>query len=96
MIELPVTIDHKGAPTRETHHEKVDHDDSVAGPGRHFGGDGAHARWFAKSRRTSIDEFGPAIAAGSRTGKDLMDPKDPINQENAALDRMINGICRGC
>jgi hypothetical protein len=26
----------------------------------------------------------------------LMDPKDPINQENAALDRMINGICRGC
>jgi hypothetical protein len=25
-----------------------------------------------------------------------MDPKDPINQENAALDRMINGICRGC
>ena len=28
--------------------------------------------------------------------KDLMDPKDPINQENAALDRMINGICRGC
>ena len=28
--------------------------------------------------------------------KNLMDPKDPINQENAALDRMINGICRGC
>ena len=28
--------------------------------------------------------------------KALMDPKDPINQENAALDRMINGICRGC
>jgi len=25
--------------------------------------------------------------------KALMDPKDPINQENAALDRMINGIC---
>jgi hypothetical protein len=28
--------------------------------------------------------------------KSLMDPNDPINQENAALDRMINGICRGC
>jgi hypothetical protein len=26
----------------------------------------------------------------------LKDPNDPINQENAALDRMINGICRGC
>jgi hypothetical protein len=28
--------------------------------------------------------------------KNLADPNDPINQENAALDRMINGICRGC
>jgi hypothetical protein len=28
--------------------------------------------------------------------KNLMSPNDPINQENAALDRMINGICRGC
>jgi hypothetical protein len=28
--------------------------------------------------------------------KSLMDPNDPINRENAALDRMINGICRGC
>jgi hypothetical protein len=28
--------------------------------------------------------------------KSLIDPNDPINQENAALDRMINGICRGC
>jgi len=27
---------------------------------------------------------------------DKMDPNDPVNQENAALDRMINGICRGC
>jgi hypothetical protein len=25
-----------------------------------------------------------------------MNPNDPVNQENAALDRMINGICRGC
>jgi hypothetical protein len=25
----------------------------------------------------------------------LMDPHDPLNQENAALDRMLN-ICRGC
>jgi hypothetical protein len=28
--------------------------------------------------------------------KNLMDPSDPVNQENGALDRMINGICRGC
>jgi hypothetical protein len=23
-------------------------------------------------------------------------PNDPINRENAALDRMVKGICRGC
>ena len=28
--------------------------------------------------------------------KNLGDPNDPINRENAALDRMVNGICRGC
>jgi hypothetical protein len=28
--------------------------------------------------------------------KNLMDPSDPVNRENAALDRMFNGICRGC
>src|ERR1700704_3472440 len=29
--------------------------------------------------------------------KNLMgEPNDPINRENAALDRMVKGICRGC
>jgi hypothetical protein len=28
--------------------------------------------------------------------KNLMNPNDPVNRENAALDRMISGICRGC
>jgi hypothetical protein len=28
--------------------------------------------------------------------KNPMDPNDPVDRENAALDRMINGICRGC
>ena len=28
--------------------------------------------------------------------KNLADPNDPVNPENAALDRMIKGICRGC
>ena len=30
------------------------------------------------------------------SGDNVMNPNDPINRENAALDRMINGICRGC
>ena len=28
--------------------------------------------------------------------KNLADPNHPVNRENAALDRMIKGICRGC
>jgi hypothetical protein len=27
--------------------------------------------------------------------KNLMNPNDPVNRENAALDRMLD-ICRGC
>jgi hypothetical protein len=26
----------------------------------------------------------------------LGDPNDPINRENAALDRVVKSICRGC
>jgi hypothetical protein len=28
--------------------------------------------------------------------KNLNDPNDPINREDAALDRKIKSICRGC
>jgi hypothetical protein len=28
--------------------------------------------------------------------KNLGDPNDPLSKENAALDRKIKGICRGC
>jgi hypothetical protein len=28
--------------------------------------------------------------------KNLMNPNDPINRENAELDRKISDICRGC
>jgi hypothetical protein len=52
----------------ESHHAKVDRNNSVADPGRQFGSDCADD-WFAKSSRTSIDELGPAIAAGCRTGR---------------------------
>jgi hypothetical protein len=55
--------DREWGPTLETQHAKVDHDDSAAGPGRHFRGDCADG-WFAKPSRTSIDELGAAIAPG--------------------------------
>ena len=60
MIELPATMIVRG-PTLETQRAKVDHDDSVAGPRRYFGGDCADDG-FAKSSRTS-DEPGQAIRA---------------------------------
>ena len=28
--------------------------------------------------------------------KNLNDPNDPLSKENAALDRKIKSICRGC
>lgn len=28
--------------------------------------------------------------------KNLGDPNDPLNKENAALDRKLKSICRGC
>jgi hypothetical protein len=28
--------------------------------------------------------------------KNLVDPNDPLSKENAALDRKIKSICRGC
>ena len=54
---FPITNDREGGPTRKTHHAKVDHNDSLAGPGRHFGGDCSDG-CFAKSSGTSIGEPG--------------------------------------
>jgi len=31
-----------------------------------------------------------------RSEKNSNDPNDPLSKENAALDRKIKGICRGC
>jgi hypothetical protein len=30
------------------------------------------------------------------SGKEQIDPNDPLSKENAALDRKIRSICRGC
>ena len=37
-----------------------------------------------------------SAAIGQTVGSLMDDPNDPINSENAALDRMVKGICRGC
>jgi hypothetical protein len=58
----------------------------------------------APSSTNSAQQLLPDAPVGHRqpradqvpSDKNLMDPNDSVNQENAALDRMINGICRGC
>ena len=54
---------------------------------------------------TSGKQVRPPVPPGHRqlradqvpSEKNVMgDPNDPINRENAALDRMVKGICRGC
>ncbi len=39
-------------------------------------------------RQPRVDEVPPE--------KNLGNPNDPLNRENAALDRKIKSICRGC
>jgi hypothetical protein len=55
----------------------------------------------APSSTNSDQQLLPDAPVGHRadqvpSDKNLIDPNDPVNQENAALDRMIDGICRGC
>ncbi len=58
----------------------------------------------APSSMSSDQQLLPEAPVGHRqpradqvpSEKNLMNPNDPMNQDNAAVDRMINGICRGC
>jgi hypothetical protein len=38
----------------------------------------------------------PADLPNSGKGDAQIDPNDPLSKENAALDRKIKSICRGC
>jgi hypothetical protein len=59
------------------------------------------ANTFPKTKHeVSAQSLPEALGASPATRRssaiNLMNPNDPVNQENAALDRMINSICRGC
>src|SRR4029453_10001460 len=69
-----------------------------------IGGPGALAQQGGGSS-TAVKNTGPPPApAGHRqprasdvpNEKNLADPNDPLSKENAALDRKIKRICRGC
>src|SRR6202022_587903 len=58
---------------------------NVCGRGPHVGGD-CPCGWFAKSSRTFIDELGPAIIAGCRTGR-----PPPAARRSSALGEKPDG-----
>jgi hypothetical protein len=68
-------------------------------------GPAAIAQTGNRSANPSSDKQGPWPApVGHRqprvdqvpTEKNLSDPNNPMNKEDAALDRKIKSICRGC
>jgi len=66
-------------------------------------GSGATAQTTQDSRPAVIDSI-PTAPVGHRqpraadvpSEKNLSNPNDPVNREDAALDRKIKSICRGC
>jgi hypothetical protein len=91
-----------------TSHAKVNHDDSLLGLARHFGGLAQTVSPANRTAPSATDLDWQRQLDGAPVGhrqprayevpsdKDLSDPNDPINRENAALTRRIKGICRGC
>ena len=71
-----------------------------------FGGDGAERRHAAASK--TLAKICPVPSREAPVGhrqpradqvpseKNLGNPNDPVNREDAALDRKIKSICRGC
>jgi hypothetical protein len=45
---------------------------------------------------TGAGRSSPAARSDVPSEKNLSDPNDPLSKENAALDRKIKSICRGC
>jgi hypothetical protein len=58
----------------------------------------------SQSNSSSLSRVGREAPVGHRqprvdqvpSEKNLSDPNDPINREDAALDKKIKSICRGC
>jgi hypothetical protein len=48
-----------------------------------------------QSRDAPIGHRQPRVDQ-AQAEKNLSDPNDPLSKENAALDRKIRNICRGC
>jgi len=70
-----------------------------------IGGPGALAQSGTGGSSTAVKGSGPLPApVGHRqpragdvpSEKNISDPNDPLSKENAALDKKIKSICRGC
>ena len=72
-----------------------------------IGGAGAFAQGSSSVQKNSGASGGGGVipapvghrqprASDVPSEKNLSDPNDPLSKENAALDRKIKSICRGC
>jgi hypothetical protein len=67
-------------------------------------GTGSSAGTAGTAGASSDNRAGGAAPVGHRqprvsdvpSDKNMSDPNDPLSKENAALDRKIKSICRGC
>jgi hypothetical protein len=66
---------------------------ALAQTGSNTGSPGATSP--APAREAPIGHRQPR-AADVPSEKNLSDPNDPLSKENAALDKKIKSICRGC
>ena len=77
-------------------------DDDACGPGRQSDGDGADRKpRLGTSSQKQMPWPAPVGHRQPRTDqvppeKNLSNPNNPVNREDAALDRKIKSICRGC
>ena len=68
------------------------------------GSPGAFAQGGTSTVTKNVDKPSAQAPVGHRqprvgdvpNEKNLSDPNDPLSKENAALDRKIKSICRGC
>ena len=66
---------------------------AIAQTGSNTGSSGAANT--APSRDAPVGHRQPRVG-GVPSEKNLSDPNDPLSKENAALDKKIKSICRGC
>ena len=83
---------------------QADHDDGVTDPAVLVLRRSAQTASTGSQKHSQVRRNLPEAPVGHRqpradqvpSEKNLSDPNDPVNREDAALDKKIKSICRGC